>query len=105
MTPRRPLWRRRGERTQVATEHFAGEERTIITATTNVKTTGGRIFRVLVVSGTGAVDVYDHPSANSNQVFARTTTAVGDSYTLDVPCKFGIRVVMAAAGTICIVWS
>jgi hypothetical protein len=89
----------------VATEVFSGENATQITATTNLKTTPGRIFRIHVVTGTGQIDVYDHASTDTNLIFTKTTSAISDVYELGCPMKNGIRVKMAAAGTLTVVWS
>lgn len=71
------------------------------TYTVATKPTSGRFRKLLIVVGTGQVDVYDNSSSNTtNQVFTRAVTAVGETYEIDCPMKNGIRVVMAAAGTI-----
>ena len=87
-------------------ETFEAAEKTIITATTLIKTTRGKVARVLVVAGTGQIDVYDTAAADtSNQVFSKAVTAVGDIYALNCPLNSGLRVVMAGAGQLCVTYS
>jgi len=90
--------------TSAGTETFQGERRQQITATTNIKAEAGRIRRILVQAGVGAVDVYDDPAANTNPAWSIAATAVGQIHELDCPMTFGIRVVMAAAGRLTVIY-
>lgn len=89
----------------MATETFSGAKRVIQTVTANIQTKPGMLARIIVVAGTGQVDAYDHGSLDTNPVFSKTVTAVGDIYELGVPLQFGLRVKMSAAGTLCVVYS
>lgn len=86
-------------------ETYEAEAKSIITTTTNIRTVPSKLARIIVASGTGQIDVYDHASADSNLIFSKASTAVGDIYSLQIPCVNGIRVKMAAAGQLCVTWS
>ncbi|HZP56214.1 MAG TPA: hypothetical protein VFC53_01510 [Dehalococcoidia bacterium] len=88
----------------MATETFRGARKKLISATDNVKTSRGRIAKILVAAGTGSIDVYDDPAANNNKVWSKAASAVGDVYDLDVPMDNGIRVVMGAAGNLTVTY-
>lgn len=61
-----------------------------------VKGSGGRLARIVMVSGTGSIDVYDGLSAGGTHLWSITTSANGAIYELDVPCATGIFVVLGA---------
>lgn len=87
-------------------ETFEAETKSIITVTTLIKTTRGKIARIVVVAGTGQIDVYDTAAGDtSNPVFSKVATAIGDVYSLQCPLQNGLRIVMAAAGQLCVTYS
>lgn len=69
-----------------------------------VKTGAARCVRILVVSGTGAIDVYDGTTAGGTHLYSKASTVVGDIYVLDLPCATGLFVQPAAATTVTVVW-
>ena len=96
----------------MATEIDAGQVATILgaAATTQIKAKPGKVAKLLVFSvGSGAtIDIYDHASANSNQVWSWVTADAKVSLDLQIPCKYGIRVVVTVVTTapaFVIVWS
>lgn len=84
-----------------------GRSYAVVTATTtSIKAAPGRIFRVLVTAGTGAITIFDNPSAASgNTIWTKATVAVGDIYAIDCPMTTGITVVVAAATTAVFIYS
>lgn len=76
-------------------------------ATVGVKASPGRVFRILVTAGTGAISVYDNAAGNTTGtlLWTKATVAVGDIYVLDIPTTAGISVVAAAATTVNVTWS
>jgi hypothetical protein len=76
-------------------------------ATVSVKGSPGRVVRVIVVAGTGAVSVYDNANGDTsgNVLWTKTTVAVGDIYMIDIPAVAGISVQAAAATTVNVTWS
>lgn len=82
------------------TETFSGQTWQIIntTGTTQVKTSSGRVARVLMQNA-GSADatlaVYDHASANGNQIWYWDNSRGVGEFDIDCPMKFGIRVVVA----------
>ena len=77
-----------------------------VNAATVSVATALRVFRVLVTAGTGAVTVYDNPSAANGQIiWTSATTAAGNIYELDCPLVNGLTVVAAAATTVVVVYS
>lgn len=62
----------------------------------SVKTGGGRICRILMVSGTGSIDVYDGTSAVGQHLWSITATTNGAIYELDAPTTNGIFIVLGA---------
>lgn len=79
-----------------------GQHRSVITAAeaNNLKTSPGKVAQVIVwnVGATATIDVYDDPSANSNQVWSWASADGKNTYALQIPMAFGIRVV-SAGGT------
>lgn len=69
---------------------------TLAAGNNTVKGSGGRLARILMVSGTGAVDVYDGLSAGGTHLWSITATTNGAIYELDVPCATGIFIVLGA---------
>lgn len=67
--------------------------------TTTISNHQGRVCRVLVSSGTGAITIYDALSATGTPLFTSTGTAiaaVGGATQLDCPVLVGITVVVGA---------
>lgn len=94
--------------TSPGTEIFQGERKAYCTGSApfQIKAAPGRIRRILVQAGTGAIDVYDDADSNdaSKLVWSIAATTVGAIYELDCPMTEGIRVVMAAAGRLTVVY-
>lgn len=74
-------------------------------ATTVVKSGAGRLAKIIVTAGTGAVTAYDNTAGSGQVVWTKTAVAVGDIYTLDVPCATGITVTAAASTTVVVIYS
>jgi DNA-binding phage protein len=75
---------------------------------TAVSTSKGRVCRVLLSSGTGAITIYDALSATGNPIFAGTGTAIaaaGGAVELDCPVTTGIYVVVAATTAFTVVYA
>lgn len=82
-----------------------GDKYTTITATgTIVKNGAGRIARILVVSGTGTIDVYDGTSTGGTHLYNVTATG-GGNYELDCPCTNGIFVNVGASTTVTVIYT
>ena len=77
----------------------------VAATTTTVKTGAGRLARIIVVAGTGAVTAYDNTAASGTVIWTKTTVAVGDIYELDFPATTGITVTAAAATTVNVVYT
>lgn len=79
----------------------------VAAATVGVKASPGRLFKVIVIAGTGAVTVYDNAAGNAtgNVLWTKATVAVGDIYNIDIPATAGISVAAAAATTVNVTWS
>lgn len=77
----------------------------VAATTTTVKSGPGRVFRVLVTAGTGAITIYDNTAASGTIIWTKASVAVGDSYTIDCPCTTGITVTVAASTTANIIYS
>lgn len=77
----------------------------VAATTTTVKGGPGRLVRIIVTVGTGAVTAYDNTAGSGQIVWTKASVAVGDIYTLDVPCAIGITVTAAASTTIVVVYS
>lgn len=99
------------DREAMPSEMRTGADRTIITAnaTTQIKGSAGKVGQIIVWdAGTGwQIDVYDHASANSNQVWSWVTADGKGVYALQVPMDNGIRVVTSGTtpGKCTVVWS
>lgn len=68
----------------------------LVAGNNTVKTGGGRLCRILMVSGTGGIDVYDGTSAAGEHDWSITATTNGAIYELDLPVSTGIFIVMGA---------
>lgn len=88
--------------TQVAAVASATGE---LVKTNNGNAVNGRCVRILVVAGTGTLDVYDGASTGGVHVYSRTSVTVGDIYLLDIPCSTGIYVQVGANTTVTVIWS
>jgi hypothetical protein len=79
----------------------------IAAATVGVKSGPGRVFKIIVVAGTGTVSVYDNAAGDGsgNVLWTKTTVAVGDIYNVDIPAMVGISAQAAAATTVNVTWS
>lgn len=79
---------------------------TVTAATQTIKNTPGRIFRVIVTAGTGAISIFDNASAASGTLlWTKATNAVGDSVAIDCPAVNGITVTVGATTTVNFIWS
>src|SRR5262245_58341291 len=77
------------------------------TETTQRSTRPGKRGKLIVwAAGTGGqIDVYDHGSANSNQIYSWVTADGKVNLQLDIPFQLGLRVVTTGtAGSVTIVW-
>lgn len=72
-----------------------------------VKSSPGRVARVIVTAGTGAVSVYDNKLGDTSGtlLWTKATVAVGDIYFLDIPTTTGISVSAAAATTVIVTYA
>jgi hypothetical protein len=88
------------------TEIFEAQKRSILTATTNIKTKRGKVCRVIVASSTSLrIAIYDHPSSDTNLIWDKTVST-GDIYTLMCPMENGIRAtVVSGSGQFVVTWS
>lgn len=77
----------------------------VAATTTVVKSGAGRLARIIVVAGTGAVTAYDNTAGSGTILWTKTTVAVGDIYEIDIPAATGITVVVAAATTVNVVYT
>jgi hypothetical protein len=79
----------------------------VTAATVGVKEAPGRVFRVIVVAGTGAVSVFNNAAGNTtgDVLWTKATVAVGDIYEIDIPATLGISVQAAASTTVNVTWS
>lgn len=84
----------------------SGDKYAVTTSTTNqVSAIAGRVCRILVVSGTGSLDVYDsNAGATTTHLYSKTATAVGDNYALDCPVSSGIYVVLGASTVVNVIY-
>ena len=96
----------------MGTEIDVGQVATILgaAATTQVKAKPGKVAKLLVyTAGAGAtIDIYDHASANTNPIWQWLTADGKASLDLQIPCKYGIRVVVTVVTTapaFVLVWS
>lgn len=81
-----------------------GDKTLSLTASTIVKNSGGRLARILVVSGTGTIDVYDGTSSAGTHLWSGTAAA-GGIFELDVPCVTGIYIALGATTTVTAVYA
>lgn len=83
-----------------------GRSYSIVTAASStVKGGPGRIFRVLVTAGTGAITIFDNTTATGTTIWTKASVAVGDIYVIDCPCATGISVTVGAATTAVFIYS
>lgn len=75
--------------------------------TTNVKAAPGRIAKIIPVSGTGTVTIYDNALGNTsgNVIWPATAVAVGTPQFVGCPTNLGISVVVGATTTINLVYT
>jgi len=79
---------------------------TQVNATTaNIKGSAGRLVRIIVVAGTGAVTAYDGPNGTGNVLWTKAAVTAGDIYDIDMPTTAQLSVTAAAATTVNVVWS
>lgn len=71
----------------------------LVAGNNTVKTGGGRLVRILMVSGTGSIDVYDGTSTAGAHLWSSATTTAGGIYELDVPTATGVFIVLGATTT------
>jgi len=75
-----------------------------LTATGAVKTSAGRLLKVIVttVLGAGAVTIYDNASAASGTILfvIPSTTAAGSVFDINLPAVNGIFASFASTGTV-----
>ena len=80
-----------------------------ITAATVVKASPGTLFTISFVSGTAGVTVYDSTSTSGNtaadEVYALTTSTVGQVVSLTWPCASGIVVVPGASTVVAVAYA
>ena len=83
-----------------------GQLYTQINATsTTVKTGAGRLSRIVVVLGTGAITAYDNTAASGTVLWTKAAVVVGDIYEIDIPATTGITVTVAASTTANVVYT
>ena len=71
-----------------------------------VKDRSGVVGTIIATAAvTGAVTIYDNPSAASGQLIYTGTPTVGTPVRLDFPCRKGIFVTPGSAGTIVVSYS
>lgn len=82
-----------------------GDKTLVLTASGLVKGSGGRLARILVVSGTGSIDVYDGTTAGGTHLWNLSASVNGGNYELDVPCTTGIYVALGATTTVTVIYT
>lgn len=88
-----------------------GANATVLTtnATSQVKASAGKVGQIIVWdAGSGwQIDLYDHASANINQVWSWVSADGKGTFALQIPMLNGIRVVTSGttAGKCTVVWS
>lgn len=83
----------------------SGQLKTVLAASGIVKTGAGRCCRILGVSGTGTLAVYDGISAGGTEIYAKAAMVVGDSLVVDCPCDTGIYVALGATTTVTVIYT
>jgi hypothetical protein len=83
----------------------SGQLAQTIAASTLIKTGAARCCRILGVSGTGSLDIYDNTAGSGTKVYSKAAMAVGDSLVIDCPMVTGIYVALGATTTVTVIYT
>lgn len=83
----------------------SGQLASTISASGLIKTGAGRCCRILGVSGTGTLDVYDNTAGSGTKIYSKAAMVVGDSLTIDCPVVTGLYVALGATTTVTVVYT
>lgn len=77
------------------------------TAGQSIKAAPGRVAKIIPISGTGSVTVYDNALGNTtgNVIWPTTSVAAGTPIVIGCPTNLGIAIVVGASTTVNIIWT